>query len=148
MNCNHFGGLHLPRAPRSYLVQHITAAAWCRRGGLKTQLTMATLPPADSASNPNSAEEIKTVNVRVKGMVQGVFYRNWTVETARKFGLDGWVRNRRDGSVEAVFAGKPSVVDNMIESCKSGPPAAVVTGVNVQPLSSAISPGFEQRPTE
>ncbi|MCO5568834.1 hypothetical protein L7F22_022535 [Adiantum nelumboides] len=148
MNCNHFGGLHLPRAPRADLVQHITAAARCRRGGLKTQLAMATLPPADSAANPNSAEEIKTVNVRVKGTVQGVFYRNWTVETARKFGLDGWVRNRRDGSVEAVFAGKPSVVDNMIESCKSGPPAAVITGVNVLPFSSAISPGFEQRPTE
>ncbi|KAI5054779.1 hypothetical protein GOP47_0029924 [Adiantum capillus-veneris] len=145
MSCNNLGP-HLPRA-HSPLAQHITARTWCRRG-LKTQIAMATLPSTDSAPNPNPVEDIKTVNVRIKGTVQGVFYRNWTVETARKLGLDGWVRNRRDGSVEAVFAGKPSVVDNMVESCKLGPPAAVVTGVNVQPIKQAISPGFEKRPTE
>ncbi len=51
----------------------------------------------------------------IKGIVQGVFYRKWTVETAKKQGLDGWVRNCQDGSVEAVFSGSSNIVDNLIE---------------------------------
>eukprot|EP00250_Pteridium_aquilinum_P009190 c18502_g1_i1 orf=68-586(+) len=130
--------------PLSHLA-HKTSATWW---GGKTVKTMASLSPADPTTNTIPADSTKTVNVRIKGTVQGVFYRNWTMETARKLGLDGWVRNRRDGSVEAVFAGKPTAVDNMVESCRIGPPSAVVTNVIVQPVTLTVTPGFEKRPTE
>ena len=88
--------------------------------------------------------------MRIKGRVQGVYYRKWTVENASRLGLDGWVRNRRDGSVEAVFSGNTRDVDSMVENCKVGPEAAVVTSVTVEPLVSLDHPskGFERRPTE
>ncbi|KAH7293955.1 hypothetical protein KP509_28G049800 [Ceratopteris richardii] len=115
--------------------------------GQRTLKVMASTSPSGPAE-PTPAEDVKTVNVRIKGRVQGVFYRNWTVETAKKLGLDGWVRNRRDGSVEAVFAGKASVVDLMVENCRSGPPAAMVTSLNVQPVSIEVPSGFERRKSE
>ena len=60
------------------------------------------------------ADKIRTVTVRIEGRVQGVYYRAWTYETATSLGLDGWVRNREDGSVEAVFSGSPDVVAEML----------------------------------
>jgi acylphosphatase len=62
----------------------------------------------------------------VRGRVQGVGYRAWAEDTAILNGLDGWVRNRRDGAVEALFAGQPAAVDAMIEACRRGPPSARV----------------------
>ena len=84
------------------------------------------------------------VNVIIKGTVQDVFYRKWTVEAAQKLGLQGWVRNLQDGSVEAVFSGPSSAVDNMIEQCHSGPSAAKVTSVDVSKWSTEVPEGFEQ----
>jgi acylphosphatase len=69
-------------------------------------------------------------HVVVRGRVQGVGYRAWTEYTAQDHGLEGWVRNRRDGSVEAVFAGSPEAVAEMIEACRRGPPAARVDRVD------------------
>jgi acylphosphatase len=89
----------------------------------------------------------RIVRVRVQGKVQGVWYRAWTQEEARELGIDGWVRNRKDGSVEAVFAGRADDVTNMLELCRSGPPLARVTGVEAVPEDTVPSPGFEQRPT-
>jgi acylphosphatase len=71
-----------------------------------------------------------TRHVVVRGRVQGVGYRAWTEYTARDRGLEGWVRNRRDGSVEAVFAGSPEAVAGMIDACRRGPPAARVDAVD------------------
>jgi len=65
----------------------------------------------------------------IRGRVQGVGYRAWVEERAVGLGLQGWVRNRRDGSVEAVFAGPEAVVREMIESCRLGPNAARVDAV-------------------
>ncbi len=66
----------------------------------------------------------------VEGMVQGVFFRFHTQEMAKRLGLRGWVRNREDGSVEAVFEGDRKKVAQMIEWCRQGPSRARVTGVN------------------
>jgi len=74
---------------------------------------------------------LKTVTVRIEGRVQGVYYRAWTEQTARRLNLDGWVRNRRDGSVEAVFSGPEAQVDEMLRRCAEGPPDAKVTSVTV-----------------
>lgn len=67
--------------------------------------------------------------VVIRGRVQGVGYRAWVEHQARRLGLQGWVRNRRDGSVEAVFEGVENVVVNMIASCRKGPASARVDEV-------------------
>ena len=88
-----------------------------------------------------------TVRVRIRGRVQGVWYRGWTVEEARRLGLSGWVRNRRDGSVEAVFSGPEHVVRAMIAFCRQGPPAALVREVTEEVETGSVEPGFHQAPT-
>ncbi len=88
-------------------------------------------------------------HVTIEGKVQGVWFRAWTQEQAAARGLAGWVRNRRDGTVEAVFDGPPSVVEEMIRACWNGPPAARVLAVRVDPIPSEPPfDGFEVRPSE
>lgn len=65
----------------------------------------------------------------IRGRVQGVGYRAWTEDEARERGIAGWVRNRRDGSVEAVFTGEAELVRKMIETCRRGPYSARVDAV-------------------
>ena len=92
-------------------------------------------------------EARRTVTVRIEGRVQGVFYRAWTEETARTLGLDGWVRNRRDGSVEAVFSGPPAQVEAMLQRCAQGPRDAEVTAVTITDEGGAPPSGFRVLPT-
>jgi acylphosphatase len=68
-------------------------------------------------------------HVTIRGRVQGVGYRAWVEDEATARNLEGWVRNRRDGSVEAVFAGSEDVVSEMIASCRRGPLSARVEAV-------------------
>lgn len=86
-------------------------------------------------------------HLMITGRVQGVWYRAWTTQTAEKLGVSGWVRNRSDGSVEAVITGQPQAVETMIERCRAGPPNAAVDNVTVQPAVAPETSGFEQRPT-
>jgi len=88
------------------------------------------------------------VQVRIAGRVQGVGYRYWTVEQARARHLSGWVRNRRDGSVEALFAGPVEVVEAMIAACHEGPLGARVTDLRHSPAEPPNESGFRQLPTE
>jgi acylphosphatase len=67
--------------------------------------------------------------VLVRGRVQGVFFRDTVRRKARDAGVAGWVRNRPDGAVEAVFEGDPARVEEMIGLCREGPPGAVVEAV-------------------
>lgn len=92
--------------------------------------------------------ETIAVRVRISGRVQGVWYRGWTVETAQARGLRGWVRNRRDGSVEALLIGPPADVEAMIAACRDGPPMARVTNVEQFGTIDDGSTGFRQAPTE
>ncbi|MCU0600090.1 MAG: acylphosphatase [Desulfobacterales bacterium] len=71
----------------------------------------------------------KTVRALINGRVQGVCFRMETERAAEKFGVSGWVRNRRDGSVEALFQGDARAVDDMLKWCGDGPPLAIVTKV-------------------
>ena len=86
----------------------------------------------------------KQVRAIVSGRVQGVWYRGWTVDQAALRGLHGWVRNRRDGTVEAVFSGPAEMVDAMIAACWDGPPAAHVVSVETSDYADPIEPGFRQ----
>ncbi len=86
--------------------------------------------------------------VRIRGRVQGVWYRAWTVEEATRRGLRGWVRNRRDGSVEALFHGEVVVVEEMIELCRRGPRLARVESISSEATAEEPPRGFEQRSTK
>lgn len=88
----------------------------------------------------------KSVRAVITGTVQGVWYRAWTVEQANARKLDGWVRNRRDGSVEAVFSGPADVVDDMLTACRRGPEAARVANIEVT-AEAEPQPGFRKLPT-
>jgi len=84
----------------------------------------------------------------ISGRVQGVGYRDWAMGTARRLGLTGWVRNRRDGAVEALIVGEEAAVGQMIEACRRGPPAARVDEIDVDPVDLDILPdGFTLLPT-
>lgn len=74
----------------------------------------------------------KTVEVRITGRVQGVSFRAWTEREATRRGLGGWVRNARDGSVEACFSGPAGTVDEMVALCREGPAAARVDAVETR----------------
>ena len=85
----------------------------------------------------------KTVHVFIQGRVQGVAYRYWTQDEAEKRSLCGWVRNCRDGSVEAVFSGKDEDVANMLDACWHGPMLAKVKQIRTQDYEDCIPEIFE-----
>ena len=90
---------------------------------------------------------MRSARLRITGRVQGVGYRAWATLTARRLGLRGWVRNRADGSVEALVIGADDPVAAMIEACREGPFAARVTEVAVSEAADDGSDGFRPRPT-
>jgi acylphosphatase len=90
---------------------------------------------------------IETARLRITGNVQGVGYRLWATRTAARLGLRGWVRNRSDGSVEALVTGASEGVAEMIAASRTGPPGARVLDVAVTPDEDDGSKGFVPRPT-
>ena len=86
------------------------------------------------------------LHLKIHGVVQGVGYRWAMAQEARRLGLGGWVRNRRDGSVEAMVAGPQATVDAMVAWARRGPEAAVVRSVDAAPAEGRFD-AFEQRPT-
>lgn len=89
-----------------------------------------------------------TRHYSITGVVQGVGYR-WSMRVqAMGLGLDGWVRNRRDGSVEAVASGPATAVAELTEWARRGPPGAVVMAVRCAEWSETVAAGFHQLPTE
>ncbi len=90
----------------------------------------------------------RCVRARIRGRVQGVWYRAWTERTARALGLSGWVRNRADGSVEALICGETEAVEHMLRLLHEGPPAARVDSVETEPdVPPAQEEGFRVLPT-
>lgn len=83
--------------------------------------------------------------VIVRGRVQGVFFRGSTEAAARARGVDGWVRNRRDGAVEAVFEGTPADVETLVSFCRSGPRGARVEAIEVIEETAESLCGFRVR---
>jgi len=83
--------------------------------------------------------------VVVEGQVQGVFFRDATRREARRRGVAGWVRNRRDGAVEAVFEGDPEAVAAMVDFCERGPRGADVAGVETSDEHVEGVSGFDVR---
>lgn len=88
-----------------------------------------------------------TRNLRITGRVQGVFYRDWFVEQARGIGITGWVRNRADGSVEAVVSGSSEIIEAIVARARQGSPASRVEEVVVSEVAEELFDRFEKRPT-
>ena len=93
----------------------------------------------------------RSVRLIIAGRVQGVGFRDFVRREAEARGLRGWVRNRRDGAVEALVAGPAPEVEELIAACWRGPPASRVADIQVETLSSAgadlPAAGFAIRPT-
>jgi acylphosphatase len=89
-----------------------------------------------------------TIRLRITGRVQGVGYRVWAMRMAASLGLDGWVRNRRDGTVELLATGAEPTIAAMVEACRKGPAAAEVAAVETCDAEPDGSRGFTSRPTE
>ena len=81
----------------------------------------------------------------IRGRVQGVSFRAWAARQAENRGVDGWVRNREDGGVEAILAGDVDAVQQIVEACRVGPNHAVVTDVIELPASEDPGSGFHIR---
>lgn len=90
---------------------------------------------------------IRTVHARIEGRVQGVGYRAWVESTARSMELTGWVRNRRDSTVEIMLQGPTELVRGMLKKCEDGPPGAQVTKVEMLGEGIGAYDGFEVLPT-
>ncbi|MEN3976193.1 acylphosphatase [Emcibacter sp. SYSU 3D8] len=89
----------------------------------------------------------RTVISRIRGSVQGVGFRAWVLREATRRGLRGWVRNRQDGSVEAMFSGPNEDVIEMMMSCYLGPPGSKVSEAVSDPSRADPGTGFEIRET-
>lgn len=95
------------------------------------------------------ATRLECTHLRISGQVQGVGYRMAMVQAATSLGLRGWVRNRRDGSVEALAVGDAAVVRAWVDWARTGPPGACVTQLRAEDVvpPTDLPAGFEQRPT-
>jgi acylphosphatase len=86
--------------------------------------------------------------VLISGRVQGVGFRDWLVSQARRRGVHGWVRNRRDGSVEALLHGDAAALADLLQLCRAGPPHARVDDLAEHPADPPAEVGFRRLPTE
>ena len=79
----------------------------------------------------------KIIRLKISGRVQGVGFRAFVADEAERRGLSGWVRNRRDGSVEALLAGEEAIVDEMVEICRRGPHGSRVENLGIEAASES-----------
>jgi acylphosphatase len=87
------------------------------------------------------------LRLRIAGRVQGVGFRDWLLGEARRHGLSGWVRNRADGTVEALLAGDAPAVQAVVSASRLGPPLARVSSIEESFAEPPGEPGFQRLPT-
>ena len=96
---------------------------------------------------PEEATEITTLRIRIEGIVQGVGFRAFVLREARARHLTGWVRNRLDGSVEALASGPTKSIEALITACTKGPPGSRVANIDLFRADPPDLAGFTLRPT-
>jgi len=99
------------------------------------------------APDARMSNELKAIHVIISGRVQGVWFRAWTQKAALKLGLTGWVRNRTDGTVEALLCGRSEQLEAMIAKCRKGPTLARVDKISQTPAEPPAESGFNLLPT-
>ncbi len=92
-------------------------------------------------------DELTHLRLRIEGAVQGVGYRAFVMTEARRLGIDGWIRNRSDGSVEALVSGANAAIEALILLCTKGPPGARVESYELHKAEPPADKGFRRRPT-
>lgn len=93
------------------------------------------------------SEERTSLKLKVEGFVQSVGYRNFAVSQARKLSLDGWVRNRFDGTVEILVSGPNAAVETFVGVCMRGPAGSRVENVGIYKADPPENKGFNRRPS-
>ena len=93
-------------------------------------------------------QDEQSARLQITGRVQGVGYRDWVVDEATALGLRGWVRNRRDGSVEVLATGSAMAISGLVEACRRGPRSARVERVDADwSVAPVVGTGFGRLPT-
>lgn len=92
-------------------------------------------------------EAVTALRLRIEGEVQRVGFRAFVGQQARTLGLDGWVRNRSDGTVEALVCGETKQVEALVAACTRGPAGARVANIDLDKADPPGEKGFRQRPT-
>jgi acylphosphatase len=91
--------------------------------------------------------DLTTLRLRIEGFVQAVGYRHYAIEEAKKLGIDGWIRNRSDGTVEAVVSGPTKTVELYVQACMRGPTGSRVDNIELGPAEPLQEKGFKRRPS-
>jgi acylphosphatase len=92
-------------------------------------------------------ENVTSLRLRIEGFVQAVGYRHFAIGEATRLGLDGWVRNRSDGSVEALVSGTTEAVEAFVAACGNGPPGSRVAHIDLEKAEPPAEKGFRRRPS-
>ncbi len=92
-------------------------------------------------------DDLTTLRLRIEGFVQAVGYRNFAIAEATKLGLDGWIRNRSDGTVEALISGGTKNVEAFVGACMRGPQGSRVANVELHKADPPAEKGFRRRPS-
>jgi len=91
--------------------------------------------------------DLTTLRLRIEGFVQAVGYRHFAITEATKLSLDGWIRNRSDGTVEAVVSGPTKAIELFVQACMRGPAGSRVDNVELAPAEAPAEKGFRRRPS-
>lgn len=92
-------------------------------------------------------DDITSLRLKIEGFVQAVGYRNFAITQARALNLDGWVRNRADGTVEALVSGATKSVEAFVAACTRGPTGSKVTSIDLHKAEPPEEKGFHRRPS-
>ena len=95
----------------------------------------------------SEGDDLTHLRMRVTGFVQAVGYRNFAIDEARRLGLDGWIRNRADGTVEALISGPTKPVEELIGLMAKGPPGSRVANFELHKAEPPAEKGFHRRPS-
>jgi acylphosphatase len=91
--------------------------------------------------------DITSLRVRIEGFVQSVGYRHFAMEEARRLGINGWIRNRTDGTVEALASGSTKAVEAFVAACMRGPEGSRINNVELHNAEPPEEKGFHRRPS-
>jgi acylphosphatase len=93
------------------------------------------------------SDDLTSLRLRVEGFVQAVGYRNFIIEEANRLGLDGWVRNRADGTVEILASGETKSIEALVAASMRGPAGSKIKNVELHNAEPPAEKGFHRRPS-